>query len=146
MSGKVSIWRPFIHQDWNLPTTPCTEPASMSCGDSFRGRATPAIIDAVESRIPDEISLNPASLEDYTKGGLIEEVDLETLYCEHVRKSFDLEAIHSSGLELAYDAMYGAGQHVMRRLFPDITFLHAENNPGFDGQAPEPIHKNLTEL
>jgi len=112
----------------------------------YGGPATPAIIDAVESRIPDEISLNPASLEDYTKEGLIEEVDLETLYCEHVRKSFDLEAIHSSGLELAYDAMYGAGQHVMRRLFPDITFLHAENNPGFDGQAPEPIHKNLTEL
>jgi phosphomannomutase len=34
----------------------------------------------------------------------------------------------------------------MRRLFPDITLLHCEHNPGFDGQAPEPIHKNLKEF
>jgi phosphomannomutase len=39
--------------------------------------------------------------------------------------------------------MYGAGQRVMRRLFPDITFLHCDHNPGFEGQAPEPIAKNL---
>jgi phosphomannomutase len=42
--------------------------------------------------------------------------------------------------------MYGAGQNVMRRLFPEITLLHCDYNPGFDGQAPEPIHKNLTEF
>lgn len=29
---------------------------------------------------------------------------------------------------------------------PDATFLHCDNNPGFDGQAPEPIHKNLLEF
>jgi phosphomannomutase len=34
----------------------------------------------------------------------------------------------------------------MRRLFPDITFLHCDHNPGFDGQAPEPIQRNLTEF
>jgi phosphomannomutase len=34
----------------------------------------------------------------------------------------------------------------MRRLMPDITFLHCDNNPGFEGQAPEPIHRNLTEF
>lgn len=113
---------------------------------SFGGPATPDIIDAVESKIPDEIDLDLKSLEEYRNAGLVEEIDLEDMYCEHVRNSFDLEAIRKSGLQLAYDAMYGAGQRVMRRLFPDITFLHAEHNPGFDGQAPEPIHKNLGEL
>jgi len=34
----------------------------------------------------------------------------------------------------------------MRRLFPDITFLHCDANPGFDGQAPEPIQRNLKEF
>jgi phosphomannomutase len=34
----------------------------------------------------------------------------------------------------------------MRRLLPDITFLHCEHNPGFEGQAPEPIHKNLQQF
>ena len=42
--------------------------------------------------------------------------------------------------------MYGAGQRVMERLFPEIHKLHCENNPSFNGQAPEPIHKNLTEF
>ena len=113
---------------------------------NYGGPATPAIIDAVESRIPESVSLELRPIQEYKEEGIVEEMDLETLYCEHVQKSFDLEAIRASGLELAYDAMYGAGQNVMRRLFPEITFLHAENNPGFDGQAPEPIHKNLSEL
>jgi phosphomannomutase len=39
--------------------------------------------------------------------------------------------------------MYGAGQNVIRRLFPETTFLHCDYNPSFEGQAPEPIPKNL---
>ena len=75
--------------------------------------------------------------------GLITYVDMEAMYIEHVEASFDMDAIRNSGLNLAYDAMYGAGQDVMRKILPETTFLHCENNPGFDGQAPEPIHKNL---
>ena len=46
-------------------------------------------------------------------------------------------------LKFAYDSMYGAGQFVMQKLFPDMSFLHCEYNPSFNGQAPEPIAKNL---
>jgi phosphomannomutase len=42
--------------------------------------------------------------------------------------------------------MYGAGQNVIKRLLPEITMLHCDYNPSFMGQAPEPIHKNLTEF
>ena len=49
-------------------------------------------------------------------------------------------------MKLAYDAMYGAGQNVMKRLLPETLKLHCENNPGFNGIAPEPIAKNLTEI
>ena len=42
--------------------------------------------------------------------------------------------------------MFGAGQRVMFRLFPEIYHLHNDHNPGFHGQAPEPIHKNLLEF
>src|SRR3546814_340203 len=110
---------------------------------AYGGPATPSIIDGVESRIPDHVSLELRTLEEYRSEGLIETVDLETLYCEHIEENFDLNAIRESGLGLAYDAMYGAGQNVMRRLFPDIAFLHAANTPGFDGKSTEPIHKNL---
>ena len=34
----------------------------------------------------------------------------------------------------------------MERLFPDITRIHSDHNPGFDGQAPEPIQRNLKEF
>jgi phosphomannomutase len=28
----------------------------------------------------------------------------------------------------------------------NLVYLHCEENPGFDGQAPEPLHKNLLEF
>ncbi len=112
----------------------------------YGGPAIPAVIEEIENSIPNSVELELASLEHYKKSGLIEYTDLETMYCDHVEANFDMDAIRNSGLNLAYDAMYGAGQNVMRRLLPDITFLHCDHNPGFDGQAPEPIHKNLQEL
>jgi phosphomannomutase len=42
--------------------------------------------------------------------------------------------------------MYGAGQNVLKRIFPDMHFLHCDYNPSFMGQAPEPIAKNLQDL
>ncbi len=47
---------------------------------------------------------------------------------------------------MAYDAMFGAGQNVVRRLLPSAVLLHCDQNPGFHGQAPEPLDKNLQEL
>jgi phosphomannomutase len=76
----------------------------------------------------------------------IQYVDLETLYCKQVEKSFDLKLIKKSGIRLGYDSMYGAGQNVIRRLFPDATLLHCVQNPSFGGTAPEPIERNLTEF
>ena len=113
---------------------------------SYGGPATPDEIEQVESVIPDTIDLQLKSVKEYSQDGLIEFIDLEDMYVEHAEKSFDIPAIRDCGLTWAYDAMYGAGQNVMRRLFPDITFLHCDNNPGFDGQAPEPIQRNLKEF
>jgi phosphomannomutase len=112
----------------------------------YGGPATPDDIEAVESIIPDTIDLQLKSVKDYEKDGIIEFIDLEDMYVDHAEKGFDIPAIRDSGLVWAYDAMYGAGQNVMRRLFPDITFLHCDTNPGFDGQAPEPIQRNLKEF
>ncbi len=113
---------------------------------SYGGPATPAMIDEVETLIPDSLNLQLKSVEEYSKEGLISFVDLESMYCDEIEANFDMEAIRNSGMNWAYDAMYGAGQNVMRRILPNITFLHCEHNPGFDGQAPEPIHRNLTEF
>lgn len=111
----------------------------------FGGPLLSEDIQKIEDIIPEKnnMDLENLSIADYVKTGLIEYVDLETMYVDHVEKNFDMEAIRNTKMNFAYDAMYGAGQNVMRRLLPDITFLHCDYNPGFEGQAPEPIHKNL---
>jgi phosphomannomutase len=112
----------------------------------YGGPSSPAVIDTVENAIPETLTVTLATHEENIKAGMVEYVDLETMYVKEVESKFDLKAIADSKMEFAYDAMYGAGQNVMRRVFPDITLLHCEHNPGFDGQAPEPIDKNLSEF
>jgi len=114
----------------------------------FGGPLSPEQVQEIEDIIPDLTSLNldEISIEDAIANGLVEIVDLETRYVDHVKANFDLEAIKNSGLRFAYDAMYGAGQNVMRRILPETHFIHCDYNPSFKGQAPEPIEKNLKEL
>jgi phosphomannomutase len=112
----------------------------------YGGPSNPETIDAVEKAIPQTFTGELKGMKELVDAGMIEYVDLETLYVDEVKNSFDLAAIQSSGMKFAYDAMYGAGQNVMKRLFPEITLLHCEYNPSFHDQAPEPIHKNLGEF
>jgi phosphomannomutase len=108
----------------------------------YGGPLAPEQVQEIEAVIPNECSVlytQPAKQN-------AEWHDLQSMYIHHLQASFDLEAIKSSGLKFAYDAMYGAGMGVMHELFPEIPRLHSTHNPGFDGQAPEPIHKNLTEF
>ena len=114
----------------------------------FGGPLSSEKVEEVESLIPseDKIYLNQVDINLQIKKGNINIVDLEKMYLDRVKSSFDLDAIKNSGLNFAYDAMYGAGQNVMKKLFPEMTFLHCDYNPSFNDQAPEPIDKNLTEF
>ncbi len=114
----------------------------------FGGPLSSEKVEEVESLIPseDKVYLNQVNINLQIKKGNINIVDLEKMYLDRVKSSFDLDAIKNSGLNFAYDAMYGAGQNVMKKLFPDMTFLHCDYNPSFNDQAPEPIDKNLTEF
>ncbi len=115
---------------------------------SYGGPLTPSNVQEIEDIIKEKLTVDTEkiSLKELTEKGLIQMVDLETDYVKHVEKNFDLDAIRKSSMNFAYDAMYGSGQNVIKRLFPDITMLHCDDNPGFHGQAPEPIHKNLIEF
>jgi phosphomannomutase len=115
---------------------------------SYGGPLLPEKIEEIEAIIPDapdKAYLN-VDLEKAAVAGTLVWVNLEDDYCKHAENNFDLEAIRNAPMEWAYDAMFGAGQNVMRRLLPEITFLHCDYNPSFEGQAPEPIAKNLTEF
>lgn len=114
----------------------------------YGGPLGPEKIQEVEDIIPEKCSVNynNVDLAEAKGKGLLEIADLEDMYLKHVEENFDINLIKKSNLKLAYDSMYGAGQRIMKRMFPDIVHLHDDVNPGFHGQAPEPIHKNLKEF
>lgn len=114
----------------------------------FGGPLSPEHVQEVEDIIPDvcPVDYNAISIDGAIAAGQLEIVDIETRYVEHVKANFDLDAISNSGMNLVYDAMYGAGQNVIKRILPNTQLLHCEHNPSFYGQAPEPIAKNLQEL
>ena len=115
---------------------------------NYGGPLTADKIQEVEDLIPNEnpIHLDQINIDKAIDSKLVEIVDLEQMYVDTVEEAFDLEAIKNSGLHFAYDAMYGSGQNVLKRILPDMTFLHCDYNPSFMGQAPEPIAKNLNEF
>lgn len=78
--------------------------------------------------------------------GLINYIDLESIYLKEIKDSFNLTAIANSGLKLAFDAMYGSSQNFMRKILPDVMNIHCEVNPSFRGIRPDPLRKNLHEL
>lgn len=113
---------------------------------AYGGPTVPSEIAEVEAMIPDQSGMELRSLEELLSSGMVRRLDMLSLYEAHVRENFDLDAIRRSGYRFAYDSMYGAGQEVMYRLFPEMVHLHKDHNPSFHGQAPEPIDRNLREL
>ncbi|ARA93206.1 phosphomannomutase [Rhodothermaceae bacterium RA] len=116
----------------------------------FGGPASPAMIAEVEAIIndlpDDRLDLRPYAA--YRAEGWIEEVDLYEAYLDFLRRRLDLDAIRAAGITVAHDAMFGAGQGAPARLLGAnrVVALRSEENPGFQGQAPEPIERNLTRL
>jgi len=102
----------------------------------------------MEGLIPEfnEISLDSIHWGDLIDRDLVEYVDLENLYLQQIREHFDLGQIKASGLKFAFDAMYGAGQRVIKKVLPSVKSLHCSLNPFFDGTPPEPLHHNLLEF
>lgn len=116
----------------------------------FGGPATPEMVSAVEGEIPglggDAVA--PPAFSRLAGQGLIESREISSGYLDYLRKRLDVAAIRRSGIRIAHDAMYGAGQGIVRRLIGDeqVVELRCDWNPGFHGQAPEPIERNLEPL
>lgn len=115
---------------------------------SYGGPLPPEQVQEIQDIIQSipQIPIDHVDIEAEKSNNNLTIVDLEREYIDRLKERFDLESIRKSGLKLAFDAMYGAGQNVLNQLFPDMHFLHCDENPGFKGQAPEPIAKNLKEL
>lgn len=110
----------------------------------YGGPLLPEQVSEIENLIPDKPSMGADQVS--IPHPLIGAINLEKMYLKQVEKNFDLKAIRRSKINLAYDAMYGAGQNIIRKILPDAHLMHCENNPSFNGTPPEPIAKNLQEI
>lgn len=86
------------------------------------------------------------SYDELTKKGLIAKANLRQMYIDDLKTKIDIAAIKSARLRIAHDAMYGAGQGILKHLIEDAVVIHNEFNPSFGGEHPEPIAAHLSEL
>lgn len=93
-----------------------------------------------------EIDLDMLNWNYMLEQGTIMYLDLEGIYLKELNDRFDIRKIADSGLRLAFDAMYGSSQNIMKKVLPDNDNLHCVANPLFGGIPPEPTRKNLHEL
>ena len=107
---------------------------------SFGGPATQEMTDAVEQ----ELSGIQARAYAKTPGEVVTK-DVSADYCGYLQGKFNLQQLRQSGLKVAHDAMYGAGQGFFTRLLgqEQVSEVRCSVNPGFGGVAPEPIGRNL---
>jgi phosphomannomutase len=71
-------------------------------------------------------------------------------WLDRLEELVDLSRIGRSGIRVALDVMYGAGQGLLserlRRAGAAVRELHGELNPGFGGLRPEPIPAHMGAL
>jgi phosphomannomutase len=116
----------------------------------FGGPAPPAMVKKVEDA-SGEVGPRTESLPAFdalVESGPIDIRDIRAGYLDAMREVLDIDAIREAGLTVAHDAMYGAGQGLVRELLGDevVVPVRHELNPGFHGLAPEPIEQNLAPL
>jgi phosphomannomutase len=102
----------------------------------------------IENLISDEneIDLELLNWNYMLEQGLIQYINLEAIYIKEVRDSFSPDKFKASGLRIAFDAMFGSGQNLIKKLFPEAVGMHCVVNPSFNGIPPDPVRKNLHEL
>ncbi|MCD8199518.1 MAG: phosphoglucomutase/phosphomannomutase family protein [Coriobacteriaceae bacterium] len=95
-------------------------------------------------RVEDLICDTPSDLR-----GDYERVDIMTPYLEDLKTLVDGEAIRAAHLSVVYDPLFGAGRgyftQVLRDLGVEVTEVHGQTDPTFQGLHPEPIHPWIDE-
>jgi phosphomannomutase len=75
--------------------------------------------------------------------GLIQYINLESIYLKNISDHFNIDRLRKSALRFGFDAMYGSAQNIFKKLMPEVKMFRCELNPSFLGIPPEPMAKNL---
>jgi len=120
----------------------------------YGGSASPEIVEELEGYLSTleksgEFLRIPAS--EAIKGGLIEMINPEPSYMNHVAGMVGLQEIRNAGLNVVVDSMHGAGSGYLARLLEGgntrVSEIRSNVNPSFPNMIqPEPIDRNLGPL
>ncbi len=120
---------------------------------SFGGSASIAFTQGVEEEIRRLQAESANSAFGYPLGvpqSAIGSFDPRTPWLDRLEELVDVARIGRSGIRVALDVMYGAGQGLLserlRRAGTTVRELHGEVNPGFGGLHPEPIPAHMGAL
>jgi len=117
----------------------------------FGGPAHPEMVASVEKILAPilkakDLPLKVKPFDELAKKGLIQFVDLTSMYVADIEKKIEIDLIKATRIKILYDAMYGAGQGVMELILPKVGTIRNIFNPSFSGGHPEPLAQNLEEL
>ncbi|MGQ9863623.1 MAG: phosphoglucomutase/phosphomannomutase family protein [Bacteroidia bacterium] len=110
----------------------------------YGGPAPVEILQEIEALIPALPQVKMLSYDELLAARHIEYYDMEALYLNYLKMRFEIP--FPSPVGLVWDVMYGAGQRIVPKVFPQVPVLRAVYNPSFEGIPPEPIEKNLYAL
>ena len=115
--------------------------------------APPEVAVEIEGRLPGIVAqsrVRRLPLGDGLSRGLIEHLDLDPAYFQHIAQLIDLESIRKAGLKIVVDSMFGAGTGYFKNLLGSdktkVVEINEERNPFFPGIQPEPIAPHLSKL
>ena len=121
---------------------------------SYGGSASEAIISEIEKyifEVEQSQNISTMPIETAEQIGLLEKLDPEPTYLNHIAELVDLNRIRNAGLNIAIDSMHGAGSNYFAKLIEGgssrVEEIRGNPDPSFpDMIQPEPIEKNLAPL
>ena len=117
--------------------------------EAYGGSAMSETVASVERRIG-RVPVKRMAFEEADAARLVTRADMLPRFLQGIRDFIDLPAIRRAPFGIIVDSMHGAGGTIIERLLAGgrcrVETLHAEPDPRFGGQAPEPIASHLTGL
>ncbi|MGE5403777.1 MAG: phosphoglucomutase/phosphomannomutase family protein [Candidatus Saccharibacteria bacterium] len=119
----------------------------------YAGPALPDITDEIEievNRVIEGAKVYELSMAEANKLGLIEGLDINSKYLEHLKRIIDFKVFERNKLKIVVDPMFGAGigylEPVLAEAGCEILPIHDYRDPLFGGSMPEPTDHILTDL
>ena len=117
--------------------------------EAYGGSATPETVASIEQRLG-RSPLKRVPFDEAIKAKTVNELNMVPCFLQGIRSFVDLPAIRQAPLRVIVDSMHGSAGRLIEGLLKGgrcrVETLHAEPDPLFGGQAPEPIASHLHEL